>query len=289
MRWMASWVVRRIVLQFSIGFLTVVKGPAVQGPRAQADRKLYRAAIQDLLSAEQNLTILEGEVVALKREGDRVTGVTLADSSDISAAAVVLTVGTFLNGVMHVGDKRQPGGRVGDRPSVLLAEQLADLGLARGRLKTGTPPALDGKTINWSVLETQPGDEEPVVFSFLNRHPQVRQIACGITHTNEKTHEIVRNNLDRSAMYGGHIEGIGPRYCPSIEDKIVRFADKTSHQVFLEPEGLDDDTVYPNGISTSLPLDVQEAYVRSIVGLEDVRILQAGYAIEYDYFDPRCT
>lgn len=263
------------------------KGPAVQGPRAQADRKLYRSAILDILTAEENLTIVEGEVVALKQHEGQVTGVTLADSSDILANAVVLTVGTFLNGVMHVGDQRQPGGRVGDRPSVLLAEQLADLGLARGRLKTGTPPRLDGTTINWSVLETQPGDDEPVVFSFLNRHPQVRQIACGITHTNEKTHEIVRSNLDRSAMYGGHIEGIGPRYCPSIEDKIVRFADKSSHQVFLEPEGLDDDTVYPNGISTSLPLEVQEAYVRSIVGLENVRILQAGYAIEYDYFDPR--
>lgn len=263
------------------------KGPAVQGPRAQADRKLYRAAVLDLLSAEENLTILEGEVIALKRENGRVTGVTLADFVDLSADAVVLTVGTFLNGVIHVGDQRRPGGRVGDRPSVLLAEQLAELGLARGRLKTGTPPRLDGRTINWDVLEAQPGDEDPVVFSFLNKLPQVRQIACGITHTNEKTHAIVRQNLSRSAMYGGHIEGIGPRYCPSIEDKIVRFADKTSHQVFLEPEGLDDTTVYPNGISTSLPQEVQEAYVRSIVGLENVRITQPGYAIEYDYFDPR--
>ena len=263
------------------------KGPAVQGPRAQADRKLYRAAVLDLLNAEENLTILEGEVIALKRENGRVTGVTLADFVDLTADAVVLTVGTFLNGVMHVGDQRQPGGRVGDRPSVLLAEQLAELGLARGRLKTGTPPRLDGSTINWDVLETQPGDEAPVVFSFLNKLPQVRQISCGITHTNEKTHAIVRHNLSRSAMYGGHIEGIGPRYCPSIEDKIVRFADKASHQVFLEPEGLDDSTVYPNGISSSLPQEVQEAYVRSIVGLENVRITQPGYAIEYDYFDPR--
>ncbi|MDZ4312272.1 MAG: tRNA uridine-5-carboxymethylaminomethyl(34) synthesis enzyme MnmG [Cypionkella sp.] len=263
------------------------KGPAVQGPRAQADRKLYRVAIQDLLSAEANLTILEGEVVALKQENGRVTGVTLADSVDVTTGAVVLTTGTFLNGVIHVGDQRRPGGRMGDRPSVLLAEQLAALGLARGRLKTGTPPRLDGTTINWDVLEVQPGDEDPVVFSFMNKQPQVRQIACGITHTNENTHEIVRKNLSRSAMYGGHIEGIGPRYCPSIEDKIVRFADKTSHQVFLEPEGLDDSTVYPNGISTSLPQDVQEAYVRSIVGLENVRITQPGYAIEYDYFDPR--
>ncbi len=275
----------RAAIQYRL--LNRSKGPAVQGPRAQADRKLYRAAVLDLLSAEENLTVLEGEVIALKRENGRVTGVTLADFVDLSADAVVLTVGTFLNGVIHVGDQRRPGGRVGDRPSVLLAEQLAELGLARGRLKTGTPPRLDGRTINWDVLEAQPGDEDPVVFSFLNKLPQVRQIACGITHTNEKTHAIVRQNLSRSAMYGGHIEGIGPRYCPSIEDKIVRFADKTSHQVFLEPEGLDDTTVYPNGISTSLPQEVQEAYVRSIVGLENVRITQPGYAIEYDYFDPR--
>lgn len=263
------------------------KGPAVQGPRAQADRKLYRAAILDLLGAEANLTILEGEVVALKQENGRVVGVTLADSVDLTAGAVVLTTGTFLNGVIHVGDQRRPGGRVGDRPSVILAQQLAGLGLARGRLKTGTPPRLDGNTIDWDRLEAQPGDEDPVVFSFMNKLPQVRQIACGITHTNTKTHDIVRQNLSRSAMYGGHIEGIGPRYCPSIEDKIVRFADKTSHQVFLEPEGLDDSTVYPNGISTSLPQEVQEAYVRSIVGLENVQITQPGYAIEYDYFDPR--
>ena len=263
------------------------KGPAVQGPRAQADRKLYRTAVLDLLEAEANLTILEGEVIALKQQNGKVTGITLADSSDILADAVVLTVGTFLNGVIHVGDQRRPGGRVGDRPSLLLADQLAGLGLVRGRLKTGTPPRLDGSTINWDVLETQPGDEDPVVFSFMNKQPQVRQVACGITHTNEKTHEIVRQNLSRSAMYGGYIEGIGPRYCPSIEDKIVRFADKTSHQVFLEPEGLDDTTVYPNGISTSLPQQVQEDYVRSIVGLENVRVTQPGYAIEYDYFDPR--
>lgn len=263
------------------------KGPAVQGPRAQADRKLYRAAIQDLLAHEQHLTILEGEVAGLKQDGDRIVGVELADGSEIWASAVILTAGTFLNGVIHVGDQRRPGGRVGDAPSVRLAQQLAGLNLARGRLKTGTPPRLDGKTIRWDALESQPGDEEPVVFSFLNRAPQVRQIACGITHTNERTHEIIRQNLSRSAMYGGHIEGVGPRYCPSIEDKVVRFADKLSHQVFLEPEGLDDDTVYPNGISTSLPHDVQEAYVRSIVGLENVKITQPGYAIEYDYFDPR--
>lgn len=263
------------------------KGPAVQGPRTQADRKLYRAAIQDLLSKHVGLTIVEGEVVRLKQTGDRFAGVVLADGTELDAAAVVLTAGTFLNGVMHVGDQRQPGGRVGDKPSIALAEQLAGLGLARGRLKTGTPPRLDGKTIRWDVLENQPGDDDPVVFSFLNKAPLVRQVSCGITHTNEKTHEIVRKNLAKSAMYGGHIEGIGPRYCPSIEDKVVRFAEKSSHQIFLEPEGLDDDTVYPNGISTSLPHAVQVDYVRSIFGLENAVITQPGYAIEYDYFDPR--
>lgn len=263
------------------------KGPAVQGPRAQADRKLYKMAIQELLAREERLNILEGEVVALVQDGGRVAGVELADGVKIPASAVILTAGTFLNGVIHVGDQKRSGGRVGEAPSIRLAAQLADLDLARGRLKTGTPPRLDGKTIRWDSLESQPGDEDPVVFSFLNRAPQVRQIACGITHTNERTHEIIRQNLSRSAMYGGHIEGVGPRYCPSIEDKVVRFSDKLSHQVFLEPEGLDDDTVYPNGISTSLPQDVQYDYVRSIAGLEDVVITQPGYAIEYDYFDPR--
>ena len=263
------------------------KGPAVQGPRAQADRKLYRNAIQSLLAQEDFLQTLEGEVTRLMVETGRVAGVILADGSEIRAAAVVLTAGTFLNGIIHIGDQQSSGGRVGDRPSVLLAQQLAALGLSRGRLKTGTPPRLDGKTINWDALESQPGDADPVVFSFLNRKPSARQISCGITHTNEQTHEIIRQNLDKSAMYGGHIEGIGPRYCPSIEDKIVRFADKASHQIFLEPEGLDDDTVYPNGISTSLPAAVQLDYVRSIDGLESAAITQPGYAIEYDYFDPR--
>jgi tRNA uridine 5-carboxymethylaminomethyl modification enzyme len=263
------------------------KGPAVQGPRAQADRKLYRQAIQDLLAKEELLTVIEGEVVALTTDVGKVTGVELADGTLLSAGATVLTAGTFLNGILHFGDQRRPGGRVGDDPSVRLAAQLAELNLERGRLKTGTPPRLDGRTINWDVLERQPGDEDPVVFSFLNKTPFARQISCGITHTNERTHDIVRANLSRSAMYGGHIEGVGPRYCPSIEDKIVRFADKTSHQIFLEPEGLDDPLVYPNGISTSLPVDVQEAYVRSIVGLEQVVITTPGYAIEYDYFDPR--
>lgn len=263
------------------------KGPAVQGPRAQADRKLYRHAIQQLLANEPLLETIEGEVVRLLVEEGRISGAVMADGSEIRSGAVVLTAGTFLNGIIHIGDQQSSGGRIGDRPSVPLAEQLAALGLSRGRLKTGTPPRLDGKTINWDALESQPGDSEPVVFSFMNRKPFARQIACGITHTNERTHDIVRQNLDKSAMYGGHIEGVGPRYCPSIEDKVVRFAEKSSHQVFLEPEGLDDDTIYPNGISTSLPADVQLDYVRSIEGLEQVVITQPGYAIEYDYFDPR--
>ena len=263
------------------------KGPAVQGPRAQADRKLYREAMQAEMAARPGLMVVEGEVSDFVMDGQRVAGVLLADGSRLTAQSVVLTSGTFLRGVIHIGDVRRPGGRMGDRPSIPLAERLSALNLPLGRLKTGTPPRLDGRTIDWSVLEQQPGDDHPVVFSFLNKVPSARQIACGITHTNERTHQIIRDNLGRSAMYGGHIEGVGPRYCPSIEDKVVRFADKISHQVFLEPEGLDDPTVYPNGISTSLPEDVQHDYVRSMVGLENVTILQPGYAIEYDYVDPR--
>ncbi|MDP3339173.1 tRNA uridine-5-carboxymethylaminomethyl(34) synthesis enzyme MnmG [Frigidibacter sp.] len=263
------------------------KGPAVQGPRAQADRKLYREAMQAEMAARPGLTVIEGEVSDFVMDGQRVAGVLLADGSRLTAHSVVLTSGTFLRGVIHIGDVRRPGGRMGDRPSIPLAERLSALDLPLGRLKTGTPPRLDGRTIDWTVLEQQPGDDDPVVFSFLNKVPAARQIGCGITHTNEHTHQIIRDNLGRSAMYGGHIEGVGPRYCPSIEDKVVRFADKTSHQVFLEPEGLDDPTVYPNGISTSLPEDVQHDYVRSMRGLENVTILQPGYAIEYDYVDPR--
>lgn len=263
------------------------KGPAVQGPRAQADRSLYRAAMQQVLAEETNLTVLEGEVVDLVLDQGRASGVVLADGSEILSEAVILTAGTFLNGLVHIGDTSFPAGRMGDKPSQSLAERLAAMGLQRGRLKTGTPPRLDGRTIRWEALESQLGDEKPAMFSFLNKTPKVRQISCGITHTNARTHDIIRENLARSAMYGGHIEGVGPRYCPSIEDKVVRFADKDSHQVFLEPEGLEDHTVYPNGISSSLPVDVQEAYVRSIFGLEDVKILQPAYAIEYDFFDPR--
>ena len=263
------------------------KGPAVQGPRAQADRKLYRQHMQRELAARPNLTIVEGEASDLVMDQGRVAGLRLADETVIHAAAVVLCTGTFLNGQIHIGDVKRSGGRVGDRPSVPLADRLRGLGLPMGRLKTGTPPRLDGRTIDWQSLESQPGDEEASVFSFLHKAPFARQISCGITHTNAQTHDIIRSNLQRSAMYGGHIEGVGPRYCPSIEDKVVRFADKTSHQVFLEPEGLDDPTVYPNGISTSLPAEVQEAYVRSIAGLERAIITQPGYAIEYDYVDPR--
>lgn len=263
------------------------KGPAVQGPRAQADRKIYRTEMLAELESTDNMTIVEAEVTDLVMSGESVAGVVLGDGSQIKSGAVVLTTGTFLKGLIHIGDVKYPGGRIGDKPSIALAERLYGFDLPIGRLKTGTPPRLNGKTINWEILEEQPGDDDPVVFSFLNRKPFARQVSCGITHTNERTHDIIRENFSRSAMYGGHIEGVGPRYCPSIEDKIVRFADKTSHQIFLEPEGLEDDTVYPNGISSSLPVDVQEAYVRSIRGLEEVEILQPAYAIEYDYVDPR--
>lgn len=263
------------------------KGPAVQGPRAQADRKIYRETMLSEILATPNISVIEAEVTDFLMEGDAVRGVKLADGTEVSAHAVVLTTGTFLRGVIHIGDISTPGGRMGDDPSVRLAQRIDSFELPLGRLKTGTPPRLNGKTIKWDLLESQAGDPDPTVFSFLNKSPTARQISCGITHTNEKTHDIIRDNLGRSAMYGGHIEGIGPRYCPSIEDKIVRFADKTSHLVFLEPEGLDDATVYPNGISTSLPQDVQENYVRSIYGLEDCEIVQPGYAIEYDYVDPR--
>jgi len=282
-------VMGRVADQAGIQFrlLNRRKGPAVQGPRAQADRKVYRTVMQSELSRQEGLTILEGEVIDFLMKGDQVQGIRLADGSDLSARAVVLTTGTFLRGVIHIGDVSRPGGRMGDKPSIPLAERIDSFGLPLGRLKTGTPPRLDGRTINWDALEEQPGDDEPVLFSFLSKTPSLRQVPCGITHTNERTHEIIQQNLARSAMYGGHIEGIGPRYCPSIEDKVVRFADKTSHQVFLEPEGLDDHTVYPNGISTSLPEDVQHAYVRSMLGLEKAVILQPGYAIEYDYVDPR--
>ena len=263
------------------------KGPAVQGPRTQADRVLYRDGIQGLTAKRSNLDVFEGEVIDLTLESGKVSGVELSDGSLISAKAVVLTSGTFLRGVIHIGDASHSGGRMGDAPSIALAERLASYELPMGRLKTGTPPRLDGQTIDWNGLESQEADTQPELFSFMHRAPFARQIACGITHTNAQTHEIIEKNLERSAMYGGHIDGVGPRYCPSIEDKVVRFADKDAHQIFLEPESLTGHTIYPNGISTSLPVDVQEDYVHSIVGLENAKILQPGYAIEYDYVDPR--
>ncbi|WP_375698713.1 tRNA uridine-5-carboxymethylaminomethyl(34) synthesis enzyme MnmG [Pseudophaeobacter sp. TrK17] len=263
------------------------KGPAVQGPRAQSDRGIYRREMLKRTESQENLEIIEGEATDFLMQGAKVGGVVLSDGSEIHSRFVILTTGTFLRGVIHIGDVSKPGGRMGDRPSVKLAERLDSFELPMGRLKTGTPPRLDGRTINWDILEGQPGDEDPTFFSFMTKALSAKQVICGITHTNEKTHDIIRENLSRSAMYGGHIDGVGPRYCPSIEDKIVRFADKTSHQIFLEPEGATDHTVYPNGISTSLPVDVQSDYVRSIVGLEKAEILQPGYAIEYDYIDPR--
>ncbi|MAS43900.1 MAG: tRNA uridine-5-carboxymethylaminomethyl(34) synthesis enzyme MnmG [Rhodobacteraceae bacterium] len=263
------------------------KGPAVQGPRAQCDRRLYRTAVRKFLEARAGLSLIAGEAVDLVMDGDRVTGVALADGVRLTARAVVLTTGTFLRGVIHIGDRRIEAGRMGDKASVRLAQRIDDFALPLGRLKTGTPPRLDGRTIDWASLEEQPGDETPERFSFLPGGALPRQVPCHITRTTQRTHEIISANLSRSDMYGGHIDGIGPRYCPSIEDKVVRFADKTSHQIFLEPEGLGDHTIYPNGISTSLPEEVQREYVASIPGLEAATILQPGYAIEDDYVDPR--
>lgn len=282
-------VMGRVADQAGIQFrlLNRRKGPAVQGPRAQSDRALYRTAMQAELSAQPTLQIVDGEVSDLLVEDGCVAGVQLADGRRIGAGAVVVTTGTFLGGVVHIGDRSFPAGRLGENPANALAQRFRDMRLPMGRLKTGTPPRLDGRSIDWAVLEMQPGDAEPTFFSFLTNGVQAPQVACGITHTNGRTHAIIRDNLGRSAMYGGRIDGVGPRYCPSIEDKIVRFADKDSHQIFLEPEGVGDHTVYPNGISTSLPEDVQRDYVRSIRGLDAAVILQPGYAIEYDYVDPR--
>ena len=263
------------------------KGPAVHGPRTQADRKLYRLAMQREIRETTNLSVIEGGVEDVIVEAARVQGVVLADGRRLNAGAVVLTTGTFLNGLIHRGEEKIPAGRAGEAPALKVSERLYALGLQMGRLKTGTPARLDGKSIDWSGLEMQEADADPVPFSFLTDKITTPQIACGITHTTGATHDIIRANLARSAMYSGQISSVGPRYCPSIEDKVVRFADRSSHQIFLEPEGLDDDTIYPNGVSTSLPAEVQDAFLRTMPGLENVVVLRPGYAIEYDYVDPR--
>ncbi|MGD0147463.1 MAG: tRNA uridine-5-carboxymethylaminomethyl(34) synthesis enzyme MnmG [Xanthobacteraceae bacterium] len=262
------------------------KGPAVRGPRAQADRKLYAAAMQQAIRETANLTVIEAEVDDLVVD-QRVAGVRLADGRIFAAGAVVLTTGTFLRGLIHIGERQIPAGRVGEAPALGLSRTLEDAGFALGRLKTGTPPRLDGTTIDWAAVQMQPGDEPPEPFSVLTERIATPQIECGITRTTSATHDMIRANVHRSPMYSGQIKSRGPRYCPSIEDKIVRFGERDGHQIFLEPEGLDDATVYPNGISTSLPEDVQTALVASIPGLERARIVRPGYAIEYDYVDPR--
>jgi len=282
-------VMGRVADQAGIQFrlLNRSKGAAVRGPRSQIDRKLYRQAMQAELAATPNLTLIAEAVEDLVVEDGRVTGVVGASGQIYGAGRVVLTTGTFLKGLIHLGDRRIPAGRAGEAPAIGLADRLYDSGLAMGRLKTGTPARLDGSTIAWDRLEMQQADDAPAPFSFLTQAITTPQIACGITCTTEATHRIIADRLSESAVYGGRISGRGPRYCPSIEDKVVRFADKTSHQIFLEPEGLDDDTVYPNGISTSVSEETQDLFLRTIPGLEQVKVRRYGYAIEYDYVDPR--
>lgn len=280
----------RIIDQAGIQFrmLNASKGPAVRGPRAQADRKLYREAMQKELSNTPNLTLIAAAIEDLiTDEQGQAIGVVSSEGQKFGAAAVVLTTGTFLRGLIHLGEKQIPAGRVGEKPATGLSERIDALGVTLGRLKTGTPARLDGRTINWDILEEQIGDLPAQPFSMMTSKILVPQISCYITWTNSKMHEIIQNNLHRAPMYSGQIDSKGPRYCPSIEDKVVRFADKERHQIFLEPEGLDDHTVYPNGISTSLPEEVQDEMIHTILGLEDVKIIQPGYAIEYDYVDPR--
>ena len=263
------------------------RGPAVQGPRSQADRKLYKKAIKDLLKLEKNLSIIESTIKDLNIKDNKINGVTLEDETVYFSKSVVLTTGTFLGGVIHIGDERIPAGRIGDKSSITLSKKIRQLNLPIGRLKTGTPARLDKNSINWQKVEMQSADTILIPFSYMNDKINVPQIECGITRTNLNTHNIILKNLNLSPVYSGSIEGTGPRYCPSIEDKVNRFNEKNSHQIFLEPEGLDSDLIYPNGISTSLPRDIQDSFIKTIVGLEDVVIKQYGYAIEYDYMDPR--
>ena len=263
------------------------KGPAVQGPRTQSDRSLYKKAVQDILFFEKNIKIIESEVIDILIEKGTVKGVELVDGTKLGTKSAILTTGTFLNGVIRIGEEKIKAGRAGDFASMKLAQKIKGIGLNTGRLKTGTPARLSSKTINWSIVETQKPDDKPTLLSFLHKKPFQRQISCGITYTNNNTHEIIRENIERSAIFNGSITSNGPRYCPSIEDKVVRFSDRDEHQVFLEPEGLNDDTVYPNGISTSLPKDIQERYIKSIKGLENVKIKRFGYAVEYDFVNPK--
>ncbi|KAA6205442.1 MAG: tRNA uridine-5-carboxymethylaminomethyl(34) synthesis enzyme MnmG [Candidatus Tokpelaia sp.] len=272
-------------IQFRL--LNRCKGPAVRGPRTQIDRRLYRQIMQNFMRKQNNLTLIEDEVIDIEIKSDQVTGVITANGGFLAAGSVVLTTGTFLHGLIHIGQKSWSAGRMGEKPSEKLAEKLKSYNIRLGRLKTGTPPRLNAATINWQNLEKQQADKQPVPFSLMTENIEQPQITCAITRTNEQTHKIIRDNIQFSAMYSGKIEGVGPRYCPSIEDKIIRFGDRDGHQIFLEPEGLDSNSIYPNGISTSLPEAIQRDFIKSIDGLQQAEILQPGYAIEYDFVDPR--